>query len=132
MTRNISQYSFATCEETLRGGIGKVTLMGWVVQSAGRDFSLWTQKEILQFIVSGGLQNPVFIHSKEFVRSVEIPAPICDRYRFEFGFDEGYLSYFFSNGQKKWVIKSLHRADEGSETTFRLAFRNAEYLTEEG
>ena len=106
--------------------------MGWVVQSAGRDFSLWTQKEILQFIVSGGLQNPVFIHSKEFVRSVGIPPPICDSYRFGFGFDEGYISYFFSNEQKKWVIKSLHRADEGSEATFRLAFRNAGYFTEEG
>jgi len=50
--------------------------MGWVVQSAGRDFSMWTMK--------------------------------------------------------KWVIKSLHRADEGSETTFRLAFRKAGYFTEEG
>ncbi len=116
----------------LRGGIGKTTLMGWVVQSAGRDFSLWTQKEILQFIVSGGLQNPVYVKSKEFVRSIEIPPPICDSYRFEFGFDEGYLSYFFSNEQKKWVIKSLHRADEENETTFKLAFRKAGYFTEEG
>jgi len=50
--------------------------MGWVVQSAGRDFSLWTQK--------------------------------------------------------KWVIKSLHRAGEESETTCTLAFRKAGYLTEDG
>ena len=80
VTRTIAQYSFVeflkACEETLRGGIGKVTLMGWVVQSAGRDFSLWTQK--------------------------------------------------------KWVIKSLHRADEENETTFKLAFRKAGYFTEEG
>jgi hypothetical protein len=107
-----------------------VALEGGVRRTADRDFNLKTREAILSFIASGGLEDLEFVNSIQYRRSTEIPPPICDAYHFKSGFSIGYISFFYSESNKKWVIKSFHRDDACGPTAFEIAFRNAELLTE--
>ena len=107
-----------------------VALEGGVRRTADRDFNLKTRKAILSFIATGGLENFEFVNSIQYRRSAEIPPPICDAYHFKSGFSIGYISFFYSESNKKWVIKSFHRDDACGPTAFEIAFRNAELLPE--
>ena len=107
-----------------------VALEGGVRRTADRDFNLKTREAILSFIATGGLENLEFVNSIQYRRSAEIPPPICDAYHFRSGFSIGYISFFYSESNKKWVIKSFHRVDACGPTAFEIAFRNTELLTE--
>lgn len=67
------------------------------------------QQAILAFINAGGLEDLEFVNSIEYRRSLEVPPPICDAYHFKSGFSVGYISFFFSESNRKWIIKSFHR-----------------------
>ena len=107
-----------------------VALEGGVRRTADRDFNLKTREAILSFIASGGLEDLEFINALPFRLSNEIPPPICDAYHFKSGFSIGYISFFYSESNKKWVIKSFHRDDACGPTAFEIAFRHAELLPE--
>lgn len=107
-----------------------VALGGGVRRTADRDFNLKTREAILLFIATGGLETLEFVNSIPYRRSTEIPPPICDAYHFKSGFSIGYISFFYSESNKKWVIKSFHRDDACGPTAFEIAFRNAELLRE--
>lgn len=108
----------------------KVVLMGGVLRTASSDFSLKTKEAILAFINAGGLENLEFINSIPFRLSSEVPPPNCDAYHFNSGFTIGYISFFYSELSKHWVIKSFHRDDKCGPTVMEIALRNAELLTE--
>ena len=103
----------------LRGGVGK---------TASKDFSLKTRDAILAFITGGGLENLEYVNSLPFRLSAEIPPPICDAYNFKSGFSVGYISFFYSESNRKWVIKSFHRDDKCGPTAMEVALRNAGLL----
>lgn len=107
-----------------------VALEGGVRRTAARDFNLKTREAILSFIATGGLENLEFINSIQYRRSTEIPPPICDAYHFTSGFSIGYISFFYSELNKKWVIKSFHRDDGYGPTALEIAFRRAGLLVE--
>ncbi len=108
----------------------KVVLMGGVLATADRDFNLKTREAILAFIDAGGLEDLEFVNSLQYRLSNEIPPPICDAYHFKSGFSIGYISFFYSELNKKWVIKSFHRDDACGPTAFEIALRNAKLLPE--
>jgi hypothetical protein len=107
-----------------------VALEGGVRRTADRDFNLKTREAILSFIAAGGLEDLEFINALPFRLSTEIPPPICDAYHFKSGFSIGYISFFYSEPNKKWVIKSFHRDDACGPTAMEIALRNAELLPE--
>lgn len=74
------------------------------------------------------LQDLEFVNSLPFRLSTEIPPPICDAYNFKSGFSIGYISFFYSESNRKWVIKSFHRDDKCGPTAMEIAFRNAGLL----
>ncbi len=116
-----------------KGNGGKpsiVVLEGSVRRTADRDFNLKTREAILSFIAAGGLEDLEFINALPFRLSTEIPPPICDAYHFKSGFSIGYISFFYSEPNKKWVIKSFHRDDACGPTAMEIALRNAELLPE--
>ncbi len=113
-----------------RGQPSKVALEGRVRRTADRDFSLKTKEAILAFIVVGGLEDIEFVNSKPYELSTEIPPPICDAYNFRSGYAYGYISFFYSESNKKWVIKSFHRDDKCGPTAMEIALRNAGLLPE--
>lgn len=83
------------------------------------------QQAILAFINAGGLEDLEFVNSIEYRRSFEVPPPICDAYHFKSGFSVGYISFFFSESNRKWIIKSLHRDDACGPTIMEFALRKA-------
>lgn len=107
-----------------------VTLEGGVRRTADRDFGLKTRGATLSFIASGGLEDLECVKSIQYRRRTEIPPPNCDAYHFKSGFSLGYISFFYSESSKKWVLKSLHRDDACGPTVFEVAFGNVESLIE--
>lgn len=107
-----------------------VVLMGGVGKTASKDFSLKTRDSILAFITGGGLENLEYVNSLPFRLSAEIPPPICDAYTFKSGFTDGYISFFFSASNKRWVIKSFHRDDKCGPPAMEIALRKAGFLPE--
>jgi len=51
----------------------------------------------------------------------------CDAYTFKSGYSSGYISFFASQGSKKWVIESFHRSNE-FDNTLALAHEKAGIL----
>jgi hypothetical protein len=119
---------FKACREENKNQSNLVVFEQRVRITASEDFSLKTKKALLQFIVYGGLEKLTFINSKEYKLSKEIPPPICDAYEFYSGFILGYISFFYSDVSKKWVIKSFHKSDKCGPTLFEVAFRKLEML----
>lgn len=105
-----------------------VVLMGGVGRTAARDFSLKTKAVVLAFIAAGGLENLEFVNSLPFRLSDEIPPPLCDAYTFTSGFTVGYISFFYSEPNEKWVIKSFHRDHACGPTMMEIALRDAGLL----
>jgi hypothetical protein len=107
-----------------------VSLVRGVRKTAAEDFSLKTRLALLAFIAEGGLEKLEFINSRPYRISNEVPPPICDAYRFKSGFTIGYISFFYSEFQKKWIIKSFHRSDECGPSAMEIALKNANLLPE--
>lgn len=127
------EYDIKDFVKACKGNGGKpsiVVLEGRVRRTADRDFNLKTREAILSFIAAGGLEDLEFINALPFQLSTEIPPPICDAYHFKSGFSIGYISFFYSEPNKKWVIKSFHRDDACGPTAMEIALRNAELLPE--
>lgn len=108
----------------------KVALEGRVRSTADRDFSLKTREAILAFIAEGGLEELEFVNSIPYRLSAEVPPPFCDAYVFKSGYTVGYISFFCSVSNNKWIIKSFHRSDECGPTAIEDAFRKAGLLPE--
>ena len=127
------EYDIKDFVEACKANGGKpsiVALEGRVRRTADRDFNLKTREAILSFIAAGGLEDLEFVNSLPFRLSAEIPPPICDAYHFKSGFSIGYISFFYSEPNKKWVIKSFHRDDACGPTAMEIALRSAELLPE--
>lgn len=113
------------CKEEVIKGSSIIGLEGWVLRSASRDFNIKTKRSLIEFIAYGGLEDLRFINTSPYRISLEVPPPMCDAYTFSSGFTEGYLAFFFSETNQRWIIKSFHRSFDSSETMFSLAFRKA-------
>lgn len=74
------------------------------------------------------MEELTFVNSIEYRRSKEIPPPICDSYTFASGTFDGYISFFFSEYNQKWIIKSFHRSDDSNETTMSLACKRGGFF----
>lgn len=125
---NINDFLEA-CKENRRQP-ASVALEGRVRESAAKDFSLKTREALLAFIAGGGLENLEFVNSIPYRLSDEIPPPFCDAYTFRSGFAIGYVSFFYSEPNKRWIIKSFHRSDACGPTAMELAFRKAGLFAE--
>ena len=104
--------------------------MSGVGRTASEEFSLKTREAVLAFIAAGGLEDLAYVNSLPFRLSNEIPPPMCDAYTFRSGFTEGYISFFFSASNKKWVIKSFHRNNTCGPTVMGAALIKAGLLPE--
>ena len=105
--------------------LARVSLVGGVIRKAVEDFSLKTRKDLLEFIANGGLEELEFVNSIEYRLSDEIPPPFCDAYIFKSGFTQGYISFFFSEFQQKWLIKSFHKSDDCGSSIMEVALQKA-------
>jgi hypothetical protein len=102
-----------------------VTLVRGVLEKATRDFNIKTRKSLLEFIANEGLEDLEFVNSIEYRISDEIPPPICDAYKFMSGYIQGYISFFFSEFNQKWMIKSFHRSDDNGPSAMAMALKKA-------
>ena len=116
------------CKEAISTKPAKVGLEGWVLKTAAKDFNIKTRKALLEFIVYDGLEGLEFVNSKVFEISDEIPPPFCDGYTFSSGFTKGYIAFFFSEVNQRWIIKSFHRSDDCGETAFAIAFKKVGWV----
>lgn len=125
MARPEPEYNFDDFLEACKKNRSQVKFESRVKMTAARDFSLFTQEEILNFIAIGGLENLEFQNSKIYQVSQEIPPPKCDAYTFKSGISEGYISFFYNFQQDTWVIKSFHRDNADEPTMLELALIKA-------
>lgn len=93
-----------------------IVLEHGVLARASRDFNLRTRKELLEFIAKGMMDTLECINSVPSRESNDIPPPFCDAYTFTSGYSSGHISFFVSQGSKKWVIPSFHRSNEFDST----------------
>jgi len=104
-----------------------VTVLKRAQEDADKDFKLRTRKEILDFIVGGGLEDLVFVNAKPWENN---PRPeqviIVDAYEFRALFQLGYIA-FFKATTDRWMIKSFHRSDNANPA-MALALRKAGLL----
>lgn len=84
------------------------------IEDAREYFNLHTEQRILDFIVSGGLENLLFINSKHWVNNPN-PTNIVkvDAYNFRTGGKKGYMA-FFRAPTGLWLIKSFKLASDRS------------------
>jgi len=128
VSRPQPKYTISDFIEACREGDhqpASVTLVRGVLEKSTRDFTIKTKKELLEFIANGGLENLEFINSIEYRISDQIPPPICDAYRFMSGYNQGYISFFFSEFNQRWMIKSFHRSDECGPSALAIALKKA-------
>ncbi len=85
---------------------------------------LKTKSELLTYITNGKMEELEFINSIPYRNSSETPLPFCDAYTFTSGYSSGYISFFISQGSKKWAIKSFHRSNTDT-TILALALEKA-------
>ncbi len=81
----------------------EVVLWPCVVGDATRDFNLYTQKEVVEFIVNNEF---TFINSKELEAIKNVPSFMVDAYSFCSGKKSGYMA-FFKHKNGKFFIKSF-------------------------
>jgi hypothetical protein len=116
MTAKIPHY---TLKEFIKdcSKIGKVYVPTKVEKEARRDFNLNNQGEILKFIAAGGL-NPA-THQNTSTIDDWPQNDICetfDAYEFKIGNKRGYLAFYKSPRDKRWVVKSFHQPKFGEHS----------------
>lgn len=106
----------------------KVYIIRGAQETAGKDFKLKTDEQILAFIVNQGLEKKEFINTKEWENNPNPSKPVMvDAYHFYSGDDlYGYIAFLFNPKTNKWVIKSFKSDPEADPRNFPL--RNNEVL----
>lgn len=104
---------------------GKVVVTAQAQKDAEVFFKLRTQTDLLLFISDGGLEDPVFINTKEWIKN---PDPgkkvLVDAYNFNAMYILGYIA--FMKPVEKWVIKSFHLSEDRNPSMM-LALLRAGY-----
>lgn len=102
-------------------GIEKTFVTKRALLTAGTDFSLPTQQQVLNFIGNNGLEKPHYINSEVWDKNPEPKNVIMvDAYSFYSGLLYGYIAFIFQPKTKKWAIKSFKKNREPD--TRNLAF----------
>lgn len=94
---------------------------GVAMHTARADFNLNTQKAVVDFIGSGGLENPQFINSILWRNNPDPSRIMVDAYSFFSGYKFGYIAFYYSLNEERWVIKSFKNNE--SPDPRNLAFK---------
>lgn len=100
---------------------GKAQVTGKALSTARLDFGLTTQRDVLSFIGSGGLERPVAANlAAPLEKNPFLPIEITvDSYDFFSGVKYGYLAYW-RRPDGLWVIKSFKENDKTNPRFFTL------------
>lgn len=103
------EYKLSDFLEGCMAGVSKAYVIQGAMKTAEKDFNLYPQQRVLEFIGNGGLAQPHFINSKPWDNN---PNPeneiMVDAYGFFSGFNYGYVA-FFRPVISKWIIKSFKK-----------------------
>lgn len=103
-------YSIKKFTDACKQGQNKVYVTRGARETARTDFRLNTEKDILNFIGYGGLENLKFDHTKLWENNPEPNEPVMvDSYGFYSGSLFGYIAFMFREKTKKWIIKSFKK-----------------------
>ena len=92
----------------------KVVVTEDALKDAQSIFRLYTKPELLNFIGNGGMEKLAFVNSKPLEKSPFPEAPFIDAYEFYTHSILGYIAFFKSPKNGKWVIKSFHQSENRS------------------
>jgi hypothetical protein len=108
-------------------GLTKVFVIRGAMITAKSDFNINLMNEVVQFIASGGLENPSFIHEKIWNNNPDKNNVIMAKnWAFFAGIEYGYISFFYSPAVKKWMIKSFKKNTNPDPRN--LAFSKLKYF----
>jgi len=92
------------------------------LQTAGADFGLITQEEVIAFIANDGLECPVHANTARWKND---PKPsrhvLVDSYDFFSGPKMGYIAFFRSPDTGKWIVKSFKQNDKADQRNLIFA-----------
>ncbi len=102
-------------------GTVKAFVTSGALLTAGTDFNLPTQEQVLNFIGNNGLEKPQFINSEVWDKNPDPKnAIMIDAYSFYSGLLYGYIAFRFQPKTGKWAVKSFKKNREPD--TRNLAF----------
>ncbi|MDZ7794910.1 MAG: hypothetical protein U5P10_14820 [Spirochaetia bacterium] len=109
----MSYYEYKNFREACCSHRDSIILINPVPKTAYRDFNLKNKKEVLDFICNDGLEDRVFINTKEWEKN---PNPkegiMVDAYKFRTIHRLGYIAFMYNEHTQKWIIKSLHLSED--------------------
>ena len=105
----------------------KIVIHSKACEEACTYFNLRTEKIILDFIISGGLENLFFLNTKPWEQNPNKTPIMIDAYEFTSGNKRGYIAYFYNETTKKWFIKSFHLS-ENMNDQMAQAIKKSELL----
>jgi hypothetical protein len=118
-TYDFNNFKLACCKA------GQVYATQQAREDADHWFNLKTQRSLLEFINSDGLEKMTHYSTKlwENNPSPEIPIMV-DAYKFKTGNLRGYIAFFYVEKTKKWIIKSF-KFDRDRNELMAQAFKEA-------
>ncbi len=108
-----ASYSIIKFKDACKQGLTKVRVIQGAQKTAKTDFSLNTDKDILNFIGYGGLEKLKFIRTKLWMNNPEPKVPVMvDSYNFYSNMHFGYVAFMYVKRTKEWIIKSFKNNKE--------------------
>ena len=107
-----ASYSIIKFKDACKQGLTKVRVIQGAQKTAKTDFSLNTDKDILNFIGYGGLEKLKFIRTKLWMNNPDHNEPIMvDSYNFYSNSLYGYIAFMCVKRTEEWewAIKSFKK-----------------------
>ena len=124
----MSYYEYKNFREACCSHWDTVILINPVPKTASSDFNLNNKKEVLDFICNNGLEDLVFVNTKEWEKNPNPKEAIMvDAYKFRTMHRLGYIAFMYNKHTQKWIIKSLHLSDDRNPTMY-IALQKAGLL----
>ncbi len=105
-------YNYSDFKNACGANRNNVILLNPVPRDANEHFNLPTKKSLLDFIFNDGLENLVFLNTREWENNPDQSIKVMiDSYEFTSLSILGYIAFMFINKTSKWLIKSFHLSE---------------------
>lgn len=105
----MSYYKYADFKKACENNRDNVIPINDVLKNAINDFNLNTKLQLLDFIQNDGLENLIFVNTKDWENNPNKDKPIkVDAYEFSSMYKRGYIAFMHNDETNKWLIKSFH------------------------
>lgn len=119
------KYNFEDFKEACCKKPETIFLDKGVIDSAGKDFQLYTKTELLAFICGNGLEPMDFVNTEVWRKNPDKSIILeTDAYKFKALFRLGYIAIVYNHKTKMWIIKSFHLSDDRNRA-FEIALKGA-------